>query len=202
MLTPYKAYFRKASEAVARLFVRVGFTPNGITLLGLALSLLTCLFFIWTKNAVAFGFLMVAWGLFDAVDGAAARITNKVTKFGSYLDAICDRIFESAAALAVGYVSGHWVLSLGLAAGALLVSYAKARAAMEVAVSNMEWPDFMERTERNVIFAIGVIVWGFFPGSFFGKDLLFWVLLGLNLAVYGTVIQRVFRAKNFIESRT
>ncbi|MBI4367841.1 MAG: CDP-alcohol phosphatidyltransferase family protein, partial [Candidatus Omnitrophica bacterium] len=104
MLTPYKAYFRRASEAVARLFVRVGFSPNGITLLGLALSLLTCLFFIWTKNAVAFGFLMIVWGLFDAVDGAAARITNKVTKFGSYLDAICDRVFESAAALAVGYV--------------------------------------------------------------------------------------------------
>ena len=202
MLTPYKARFRHAAEGVARVFIQLGFSPNGLTLFGLFLGWLTCLFFVWTRNAVLFGILMIFWGLFDAVDGAAARLTNRVTKFGSYLDAMCDRLFETAAALTVAYVSGHWVLSFGLAVGAILISYAKARAAMEVEVSNTEWPDFMERTERDVIFVIGIILWGFFPGSFFGKDLLFWVLVGLNLAVYGTLVQRIFRAKRFIESRT
>lgn len=202
MLTPYKAYFRRGPEAVARFFIRLGFSPNGITLFGLFLGLLTCLLFIWNRNAVLFGFLMIACGLFDAVDGAAARLTNQITKFGSYLDAICDRIFEATGTLAVAYVSGHWVLCFLVTVGAMLVSYAKARASMEVNVSNAEWPDFMERTERDVVFAIGVILWGFFPGSFFGKDLLFWVLVGLNLAVYGTLVQRLFRAKSFIEART
>jgi len=201
MLTPYKAYFRRAPEAVAKVFIRLGFSPNGITLFGLALGLLTCLFFIWTRNASLFGFLMIAWGLFDAVDGAAARLTNKITKFGSYLDAMCDRLFESAALLAAAYVSGYWVLCFLLGAGALLISYAKARAAMEIQISNTEWPDFMERTERDFIFAIGIILWGFFPGAFFGHDLFFWVLLGLDLAVYATLLQRVLRAKRFIESR-
>lgn len=201
MLTPYKALFRQAVETAARPFVWLGLSPNGITLLGLLLGLLTCLFFVWTRNAVVFGFLMIAWGLFDALDGAVARLTNRVSKFGSYLDAMCDRMSECAAVLAAAYVSGYWILSFLLAVGVLLVSYAKARAAMEVAVSNLEWPDFMERTERSIIFTIGIILWGFFPGSFFGRDLFFWMLTGLNLAVYGTIVQRVLRAKRFIEAR-
>lgn len=201
MLTPYKAHFRRAPEAVARVFIRLGFSPNGITLFGLLLGILTCLFFLWNRNGVLFGFLMILWGLLDAVDGAAARLTNQITKFGSYLDAMCDRIFETVAILVTAYVSGHWVLSFLLATGAVLISYAKARAAMEVSVSNTEWPDFMERTERDIMFAIGIILWGFFPGAFFGKDILFWVLLGLNLAVYGTLAQRILRAKRFIEFR-
>lgn len=201
MLTPHKALFRQAAEAVARVFLSFGLSPNGITLLGLFLGWLTCLFFVWMRNAVLFGFLIVFWGLFDAVDGTAARLTNRVTKFGSYLDAMCDRLFEVAAALAAAYVSGYWALSFLLMAGCVLTSYAKARAAMEVTVSNTEWPDFMERTERGIIFAIGIILWGFFPGSFFGRDIFFWVLAGLNLAVYGTIVQRILRAKRFIESR-
>ena len=166
MLTRHKEYFRNVVDAVARLFVAAGFTPNALTLLGLFLGWATCILFVWTRNSVLFGFLMIAWGLFDALDGAVARLTNRVSKFGSYLDAMCDRLFEVAAILAAAYVSGYWALSLLLASGTLLTSYAKARAAMEVTVSNNEWPDFMERTERDVIFAVGIILWGFFPGIF------------------------------------
>ena len=158
MLTPYKAFFRRGPEAVARVFLRLGFSPNGITLFGLFLGLSTCLWFIKFQNPAVFGFLILLCGLFDAVDGAAARLTNRITKFGSYLDAMCDRVFEIAAAFSAAYVSGHWGLSLLLVSGALLISYAKARAAMEVPVENAEWPDFMERMERGLIFVIGLIV--------------------------------------------
>ncbi|MBI4372528.1 MAG: CDP-alcohol phosphatidyltransferase family protein [Candidatus Omnitrophica bacterium] len=202
MLTPHKALFRGASETVARIFIRMGLSPNGITLLGLFLGLLTCLFFLWNRNPILFGFLIVLWSLFDAVDGAAARLTHRVTKFGSYLDAVCDRIFEMAVILTVAQVTGHWALSFLLVTGSMMISYAKARAAMEISVSNDEWPDLMERTERGLIFVLGLILWGFFPGSFFGRDLFFWMLVGLNLAVYGTLIQRILRAKRLIESRT
>ena len=53
-----------------------------------------------------------------------------------------------------------------------------------------------------IIFVIGLILWGLFPGRFFGKDLFFWVLLGLNIAIYFTFLQRFLRAKRIIESRT
>ncbi len=201
MLSQYKAHFRKAPEAAARFFLKLGLSPNGITLLGLILGLLTCVFFVWNQNAVLFGLLMIFWGLFDAIDGAAARLTNRITKFGSYLDAMCDRIFESAAALAGAYVTGHWILSFILIVGIFLISYAKARAAMEIPINNTEWPDLMERTERDVIFAIGIILWGLFPVVILGGDIFFWVLIGLNLAIYATVVQRMLRAKRFIELR-
>jgi phosphatidylglycerophosphate synthase len=202
MLTPHKERFRRAAETVARVFIRAGLSPNHVTLLGLFLGLATCLFFLWNRNAFLFGVLMIVWGLFDAVDGAVARLTNQITKFGSYLDAVCDRIFEAAAVLASAYVSGHWTLCFLAIVGIFSISYAKARAAMEIQVANNEWNDFLERTERDLIFALGLIVWGLFPRvSLFGNDLFFWMLIGLNLALYGTFLQRVLRAKRLIESR-
>ena len=201
MLTQYKDRFRAVTESVARLFIFLRLSPNAITLLSLALGWLTSLLFAWNRNAVLFGCLIIFWGLFDAIDGAVARLTNRVTKFGSYLDAVCDRLFEAGAALAAAYVTGYWMLSFLLVIGALMISYAKARAAMEIAIQNNEWPDFMERTERDIIFAVGIILWGIFPILILGKDIFFWTLVGLNLAVYGTLFQRILRAKDLINSR-
>lgn len=201
MITPYKVFFRRGPEAVARLFLALGFSPNAITLFGLFLGLLTCLWFIKFQDPVVFAFLILFCGLFDTVDGAAARLTHQVTKFGSYLDAMCDRVLEIAVAFAAGCVSGYWALLLLLVSGAILTSYAKARVSMEISIENNEWPDFMERFERSIIFVIGLILWGFFPQDFFGHDLFFWVLTGLNLAVYATVIQRVLRAGRLIRAR-
>jgi phosphatidylglycerophosphate synthase len=202
MLTPYKAkaLFRRGPEAIARIFLALRFSPNGITLFGLSLGLLSSLWFIKYQNPVWFGILIISCGLFDLVDGAAARLTNRITKFGSYLDAMCDRVFDIAATFSAAYVSGHWALLFLGISGATLISYAKARAAMEVPIENTKWPDLMERFERSLIFVIGLILWGFVPQDFFGHDLFFWVLVGLNLAVYVTVIQRILRAKRFINS--
>jgi len=202
VFTEAKQFFRKSIEPAALLFARLGFTPNGLTLLGLFLGLLSCALYVWNRNTVLFGCLMIFWGLFDVIDGALARVTNRATKFGSYLDAVCDRVFESFALLAVGWVSGYWKMCFLLMIGGLLISYAKARAAMEVQISNDEWPDFMERAERDVIFVFGLLVWGLFPLlKVFGKDVLFWTLLGLSIAVYGSFFQRVLRARRLIQSR-
>lgn len=201
MLTKHKHLVRVPAEFVARIFLRLGFTPNGITLLSLVFCFLTCLLFIFQRNAVVFGVLILSCGLFDMIDGTLARMTGQVTKFGSYLDAMSDRIFESATALTVAYVSGYWMLCFILAVGSILISYAKARAAMEVPVSNTEWLDLMERTERSIIFILGVILWGMFPGKFFGHDILFWTICVLNIGVYYTVVQRVLRARKLILER-
>lgn len=202
MLTSFKGALRTPTEFVARQFLRLGFSPNGLTLFALFLSGLVCVLYLWNRNAILFGSLMIVLGLFDAVDGALARLSERVTKFGSYLDALCDRFFETVGVLVVAWVSGYWLLSFLLISGALLISYAKARAAMEIPIANNEWPDLMERTERDLIFAVGVICWGFYPKPLLGHDLLFWMLTGLNFLVYGTLIQRLLRARRLIQSRT
>jgi len=180
---------------------RRGVTPSTITLVTPLLALVVCFFLLRTQAIVPFCVAMLLIGALDGLDGAVARASGRVTKMGAYLDAMCDRAVEVIAAMAVAAVTGYWGWIMLLLAGSLLVSYAKARAAMEVVISNTEWPDLMERTERGIFFSAGLILWGIFPGPFFGKDFFFWVLVGLNFALYFTFLQRFFRAKRIIESR-
>lgn len=139
---------------------------------------------------------------FDALDGALARLTGKTSKLGAYLDAMMDRYVEAMIVLCVAWVTGYWVLSMLLISGAMLVSYAKARTAIEVPVDNTEWPDLAERTERSVIYLVGLGLSGIFDWRPLGQDLFFWTLFLLNVLVHLTVVQRMFRARRFIEERS
>jgi len=58
--------------------------------------------FVLSQNHLIIGgiFLLLG-GLLDGIDGELARVTNRTTKFGAFLDSICDH-------------SGDFVLSLGL----------------------------------------------------------------------------------------
>jgi len=87
-------------------------------------------------------------------------------------------------------------------AGALLVSYAKARAAMEVAVANTEWPDLMERAERGVVFLVGLAAGALVRWYPLGHDLFWWTLVLLALLIHLTVAQRVLRARRLIQERS
>ncbi len=199
--TKYKPFFNRIFNPIAKILLYFNLTPNQITLFGLGFGILACLLFVWTKNVVLFCVLLLVSGLLDAVDGAAARLSGRVTKFGAYLDAVCDRFFEGFAVLSVAIVTGYWVLMFFLFMGMMVTSYAKARAAIEVPISNSEWPDFMERTERGAIFLAGLFISHLTHIVIAGKDLFFWVSIFLILAVYATVVQRIFRAKSIIETR-
>lgn len=202
MLTRHKGKFQAVAEACARVLMRLGFTPNGLTLLSLGMGLLTAIWFMWSHDAVLFAPIMLLWGVLDSLDGAAARLSGRPTRFGSYLDALCDRIFEGAAVLAGAWVTGHWLPSMLLIMAANAISYAKARAAMEVPISNNEWSDLMERTERGVLFLLGIFIWGIFPETtILGRDLFFWALVLLNVALYATLLQRILRARRIILER-
>lgn len=197
----HKAFFEKLFQPAARLVVFLKMTPNQMTIAGLVFGIASCLIFLSTKNLVLFFVLIIVSALFDALDGVVARLTNQSSKFGAYLDAMCDRLFDGAAALTVAIYTGEWVLIFLGIVGGMAVSYAKARAAMEAPVSNMEWPDLMERLERNVIFILGFFISEFFQIQIAGHGFFFWVLIGLNVAIYYTVVQRIVRAKRLIESR-
>ncbi len=200
--TKYKAFFDRALEGIARKIIRIGITPNQLTLLGLGLGMLSCLFLLLTRNLFVFCILISFFGLIDGLDGLVARLTHRVSRFGSYLDAMCDRYLEAVVFLSVAYVTGYWTLTFLLLTGALLTSYAKARAGMEVPVSNTEWPDFMERTERCVIYIAGLFLSQIVPKQFWGHGIFYWTLMFLVLATNFTVFQRILRARKIIRERT
>lgn len=199
--TKYKKWFNRLFEPFGQILIRLRLTPNQITCAGLVLGMLSCAVFLMSRSLTLFFVLILAAGLLDALDGVVARLSGKTSKFGSYLDAVCDRVFEGCVAITVAIVTGHWILISLTLLGSLLISYAKARAAMEVAVSNIEWPDLMERTERGILFLVGFFISETTGIRLAGHDLFFWVLTVLAVAVYATVVQRILRARRIIEER-
>jgi phosphatidylglycerophosphate synthase len=202
LTTRYKSLLNRLLAPLAAAIARTGVSPSAMTLAGPLLTFAACLWFVQTKAVLPFCLIMALVGGLDGLDGAVARVSGRVTKFGAYLDAVCDRYVDAMAVLAAAAVTGYWTLSLIALAGALLVSYAKARAAMEVPVSNLEWPDLMERAERSTLFLLGLAASALVPWRPLGRDLFWWALLLLAILTHLTVAQRVLRARRLIRARS
>jgi CDP-diacylglycerol--glycerol-3-phosphate 3-phosphatidyltransferase len=77
---------------------------------------------------------MLIGGLFDALDGAVARESNRMSSFGAFLDSTLDRLSESAIFVGLIFFYASMAYPYGaLLAGvamtfSLLTSYARARA--------------------------------------------------------------------------
>ena len=200
--TRYKSSVSRALEPLARWLARRGVSPTALSLLGLFGSALVCLLFLRTRAVIPFCLAIAAVGSLDALDGAVARAGGRATREGAYLDALCDRYVDVMVVGSVAIVTGAWALSLLVLAGALLVSYAKARAAMEVRVANEEWPDLMERTERAILFLGGLLLSRLIAWRPLGHDLFWWTLVALALLIHLTVLQRMVRALRIIRERS
>lgn len=110
---------------VAGVFGRLGLTPNALTLIGFGIAVVGAILAAAQMWLVAG--LVVAFGaVFDLFDGALARATNKVSKFGAFLDSTFDRAGEAVVyvGIAVGAISANF------AAGAVLASFALAASFM------------------------------------------------------------------------
>lgn len=178
--------------------VAVGMSPNQVTLAGLVLVLANCGAYVWHRNACWFGLGLAFSFAFDGLDGAVARRTGKSSKFGGYLDAVVDRYQEAAVLFAIAWVTGWWAVSFLALVGSLLTSYNKARTALEIPISNNDWPDLMERLERIVILCGALILDPFLSLPFLHHPL----YLGLVvIAIFSnlTAIQRFWRAKRRIQ---
>jgi phosphatidylglycerophosphate synthase len=185
--------YRGAIRAGARALVPTGLHPNQVTMLALAVGLASCAIYLWTRNAALFAALMIAGGYLDTLDGEVARLTNQRTPFGGYLDAVSDRIFDSTVLFTIAFVADRWLLCMAMAVGGFMVSYAKARAAMEAPISNLGWPHLMGREERVIGLAATLLLWSLYPGVRVGPfDIL---ACGLALMTLGLVITAVRRIR-------
>ncbi len=148
------------TKSVVRLFSRTFITPNILTLFGFALTLgATAL--IVTGNLFASGFVVLVAGFFDMLDGALARITDQVTRFGAILDSTLDRLSEAALMLGilVVFAQEQSVLGISITGAALifsfLVSYIRSRAE----ASGLECEvGLFTRPERVIMLALGLLL--------------------------------------------
>ena len=176
-------------EPVARLALRVGLTPNSITLMGAVGVLVSAGYFYPREQYFVGTLLIVIFALSDLFDGTMARISQKgSSKWGGFLDSTIDRITDSAITIAVliPLIQENDKLAyLGLVTlvTGLLIPYIRAKAesfSIECSVG------VAERTERLIIILSAI--------GFEGLDVPFALAIGFwLLAILGivTVIQRI-----------
>lgn len=153
----FKTHIDPLWEKLARPIAAAGFTPNQVTLAGLALVVVNVAAFALHRSTLILGLGLLLAFAFDALDGAVARLRGLSSRRGGYLDAVVDRYQELAMMVALGWASGAWLAAcLGLA-GAHLTSYAKARTAVEIRIDNEAWPDLFERQER-ILYLCGLMI--------------------------------------------
>ena len=139
---PRKSYsFKEASKVaflqflrpLVRLLSSLRVRPNTLTVLGWALSLCSAVLFGLGYAQLA-GAVMLLGGLFDSLDGAVARESNRMSAFGAFLDSTLDRLSEAAIFVGIVYFYAaaerpYGALLAGVAMTfSLLTSYARARA--------------------------------------------------------------------------
>jgi CDP-diacylglycerol--glycerol-3-phosphate 3-phosphatidyltransferase len=143
---------------VVRLLDKTPLTPNTLSWLGFVVFLGAAAL-IGSGHPFAGGFVVLAAGLFDLLDGALARYRGQVTPFGGVLDSTLDRLAEAALLAGVLVFLEHtlWMALLVLLTlvGSLMVSYIRARA--EAAGLECKRGVFT-RAERIIVLALGLLL--------------------------------------------
>jgi phosphatidylglycerophosphate synthase len=154
-----RAAYTKLSTPLAKAALRAGLTPDSVTIMGTAGTVIAALTLfpigqLWWGSFSVFIFVLA-----DMLDGAMARVRGGGTRFGAVLDATCDRIGDGAV-----FCGLLWWAAFGLRSPALVVatmiclvtsqviSYIKARA--EASGLSGEG-GLIERPERLIIVLAG-----------------------------------------------
>lgn len=88
-------FSRPLGFVFAKLLHKLGFTPTGISFLGLIIGVAGGILLFWQNSlthTATGGFLIIFAGILDSSDGQAARLYNAHTEIGRYLDGIIDNL--------------------------------------------------------------------------------------------------------------
>ena len=154
-----KSAARRITGPIVQVISKNGITPNMLTWLALIINIAAAVVIVYNHLLIG-GVLVLVSGLFDILDGALARSTNKTTRFGALLDSTFDRLSEAVVfiGLLVLYVGKVDLLTTTLISlamvGSFLTSYVRARAeglGLECQTG------LFTRTERVIILVLGLI---------------------------------------------
>ena len=183
----FQEWVRAGARRIVPALRLLGFTPNTLTLLGLAICAASAVL-VATGNLIAGGIALLLASAFDILDGAVARVTGKVYRYGAFLDSTTDRYAESFTYIALlwyftitlpGRHAIEPVLVILALTGSLLVSYVRARAQSLGFVCD---GGIFARPERVVLTVIGLLV----------PPVLFGCLVALAVLTNVTAVQRIW----------
>lgn len=153
-------------DRVVRAFAR--FSPDVLTITGLALNGVACAFFAMAggkdyRSPLLLqigGLVVLLASVFDMLDGRVARMRGRETKFGAFLDSTMDRYSDMVLymGLMILYARVHrtpyMVLVWVAAFGSFMTSYARARAESLIPRCSL---GLLERPERIVLIILGAL---------------------------------------------
>ncbi len=189
MFEDIKEFIRDALSPLAKKITEIN--PNTLTLFGLFLSIIAGFFF--AKRAVLpAGAFLLASGFFDALDGLVARENNRITRFGGFLDSVCDRFGDAAVIIgaifggltAISPFSG-WFIGILAIFGSLMVSYTRARAEAAGASASV---GIAERPVRMIILIAGAFL-----------DIVNWAILLIAILSFITIFQRIAHVRKLLK---
>lgn len=185
----YSTEARRLFKPLTAAIGRTRISPNLLTVAGLALTLGAAVL-IWYGHFVTAAFVFTAGSICDMLDGALARLSEKVSPMGAFLDSTFDRVGEGAVltAIALAYARDGNLWMVGAAfvtmIGSFLVSYTRARAealGLDCKVG------LMTRPERLALLGIGLLL------QKFGVLAVLMYILAV-LTAY-TVLQRILHVR-------
>jgi phosphatidylglycerophosphate synthase len=209
-------------DPLIKLFIKLGVTPNMVTLMGLILNIGVTVILIFGaeygirndhKHVFWAGLLILIAGLMDMLDGRLARVGNMANDYGALFDSVLDRYSELVMFLGICYylITHDYFLSSLFAfiamIGSIMVSYTRARAEGLGVTASV---GMMQRPERILIVGISALLCGiasyYLGGEFkiswngiiiietitFFTFPLFLLAIGANV----TAIKRLLYAKN------
>lgn len=182
-------------EPVARGLLRLGVSPNTVTVAGTVGVLVGALGFVARGHllvgALVIGFFVVT----DMLDGAMARLGAGSTRFGAFLDSSMDRVADGAIFGAVAFWLATQQDRWGMVAALLclvagqVVSYVKARAEGLGMTCDV---GLVERPERLIMIGVGGLITGGF-GVPWGLTAVLWMLAALSVVTVGQRVHHVYR---------
>ena len=192
MLNKYaRGFFGKLFTPLARILIRMGVSPDAVTIIGTLGVCVGALVF-YPLGELFWGTVFITAFVFaDMVDGLMARMLERSSRWGNFLDSTLDRLADGAvfAGVAIWFFTGGESPAIAIFALVCLllgslVSYARAKAESLGCTAAV---GFAERSERLV----AVLVFTGLTGLGLPEIVLLVVLVLLAAASLVTVIQRI-----------
>ena len=186
ILARFRQVYEQASIPMGRVCLRLGLTPDMLTYLSLALSVLAG--YVIAQGELWWGVAVILLvGFADVLDGATARAGGTASEYGTVLDHVVDRyaeFFILGGVMLSGTVAIQWPLFALF--GMVMASYVRARAesTKKIASCNV---GFAGRQEKLGLLIIGLILQPFFPAV----KLLEWAVIAVGVASHVTAVQRM-----------
>ncbi len=183
ILKKFKKYSEEILEPLSIVLSEKGIKPNHVTITGAIISFLSGLCYYKGFFKLG-GIVLIIAGFCDLLDGNIARVNQKTSSFGAFLDSTVDRYSDMFVLFGIlGFAFEQretalfWITILA-AMGSFMVSYTRARAECIIEKCDV---GIMERPERVVV----LIITSIFNVLKFG-------LLIIGILANITALQRIY----------